>query len=179
MDYRAAADSGMLARMAHVDDISLLLTRELEGFRREVALHVDDESLWRTVPGFTNAVGNLALHVAGNLQHFVGAQIGGTGFVRNRDAEFATRSGARADVDRALVSAIEAVTHTLAGMTEMEFDEPMPGVPNGLRTTRGRFLMHLVAHTAFHLGQAGYARRVLTGEGASSASPLPLDVLGT
>ncbi len=169
----------MLARMPHVDDISLLLTRELDGFRREVALHADDEALWLRAPGVTNAAGNLALHVAGNLQHFVGALLGGTGYVRHREAEFAARRGTRADVDRALVSAIDAVRHTLAGMTDGELEQPMPGAPNGLRTTRGRFLMHLVSHTAFHLGQAGYARRLLTGEGASSAGPLPLDVLGT
>jgi len=170
---------GMLGCMPHVDDISLLLTRELEGFRREVALHADDESLWQTMPGVTNAAGHLALHVAGNLQHFVGALLGGTGFVRNREAEFATRSGTRADVDRALAAAIETVRRTLARATDAELEQPMPGAPAGLRTTRGRFLMHLVAHTAFHLGQAGYARRLQTGEGASSARPLPLDGLGT
>lgn len=143
-----------------------------------MALHPDDEALWQTMPGVTNAAGNLALHVAGNLQHFVGALLGATGFVRNRDAEFATRSGSRADVNRALVSAMDAVRNTLAGMTDAELDLPMPGAPNGLRTTRDRFLMHLVAHTAFHLGQAGYARRLQAGAGASSAGPLPLDVLG-
>lgn len=169
----------MLARMPHVNDISLLLTRELEGLRREVSLHADDETLWQTMPGVTNAVGNLALHVAGNLQHFVGAQLGATGFVRNRDAEFTARSGTRADVDRALTAAIETVQGTLARMTDAELEQPMPGAPAELRTTRGRFLLHLVAHTAFHLGQAGYARRLLTGDGASSAKPLPLDVLGT
>ena len=169
----------MLTRMPHVDNLSLLLTRELDGFRREVALHPDNEALWHAMPGVTNAPGNLALHVAGNLQHFVGALLGGTGFVRNRDAEFATRSGTRADVDCALASAIDAVQGTLARMSDADLEQPMPGAPNGLRTTRGRFLMHLVAHTAFHLGQAGYARRLHAGEGASSASPLPLDVLGT
>ncbi len=167
----------MLTRMPHVDDITLLLTRELEGFRREVALHTNDETLWQTMPGVTNAAGNLALHVAGNLQHFVGALLGGTGFVRDRDTEFATRNGTRADVDRALTAAIEAVQRTLTRATDAELEQPMPGAPAGLRTTRGRFLMHLVAHTAFHLGQAGYARRLQTGEGASSAKPLPLDVL--
>ena len=169
----------MLAGMPHVDDISLLLLRELEGMRREIALHPDDAALWRTMPGVTNPAGNLALHVAGNLQHFVGALLGGTGFVRDRASEFATRSGTRQDVDRALVAAIDAVRNTLSRMAGDDLDQPMPGAPNGLHTTRGRFLMHLVAHTAFHLGQAGYARRLLAGEGAASAGPLPLDVLGT
>lgn len=168
----------MLAGMPRVDDIRLMLVRELEGMRREVGLHADDAAPWQVGPGVTNAAGNLALHVAGNLQHFVGALLGGTGYVRHREAEFATRSGTRAEVDRELAAAIEAVQVTLARMTDDDLDQPMPGAPNGLRTMRGRFLMHLVAHTAFHLGQAGYVRRLLAGGSASSAGPLPLDLLG-
>ena len=54
----------------------------------------------------------------------------------------------------------------------------MPSAPNGMVVSSQLFLLHLVAHTAFHLGQAGYIRRVVTGDGRS-AGPLPLDRLGT
>ena len=79
------------------DDLSRLLERELETFARELELFPDDESLFKTLPGVGNSAGNLGLHVCGNLQHFVGAVLGGTGYVRNRDAEFAARSGRRDD----------------------------------------------------------------------------------
>jgi hypothetical protein len=59
------------------NDVTKLLIRELEGFKRELALFPDDESVWRTAPGVTNSAGNLALHVAGGLQYLVGAVLGG------------------------------------------------------------------------------------------------------
>ncbi len=65
-------------------DVRSLLVRELEGFKREIALFPDDASVWKTVPGVTNSAGNLAMHVAGGLQHFIGGVLGGSGYVRNR-----------------------------------------------------------------------------------------------
>lgn len=164
--------------MSQAEDLRCLLVRELEGFRREVALFPTDELLWRGAQGVTNPAGNLALHVAGNLQHFVGASLGGTRYVRNRDAEFSTRSGTRGQVDLELQAAIGAVTTTLAGLDDAALRHPMPGAPNAMAVRTGMFLLHLVAHTAFHLGQAGYLRRLLTGD-VSSAGPLPLNVLAS
>src|SRR5262245_46301849 len=107
-------------------DLSLLLARELEGVRREIELFSDDASLWRTLPGVTNAAGNLALHVAGNLQHYVGAVLGGTGYVRNRDAEFGRRSGSKADILAELDAAIKAVRTVLPGVSADRIDAPYP-----------------------------------------------------
>ena len=162
--------------MSQADDLRCLLVRELEGFRREVALFPTDELLWRCAPGVTNPAGNLALHVAGNLRHFVGASLGSTGYVRNRDAEFSTRSGTRGHLDVELQAAIGAVMTTLAGLDDAALQQPMPGAPNAMVVRTGMFLLHLVAHTAFHLGQVGYLRRLLTGD-PTSAGPVPLDVL--
>lgn len=162
--------------MSQAEDLGRLLVRELEGFRQEVALFPTDELLWRVAPGVTNPAGNLALHVAGNLQHFVGASLGGTRYVRERDAEFLTRSGTRGQVDLHLRAAIGAVTTTLAGLDDAALLQPMPGAPNAMVVRTGMFLLHLVAHTAFHLGQAGYLRRLLTTD-PTSAGPLPLNAL--
>ena len=79
------------------DDLRRLLVRELEAFAREVELFPDDASLWKTLPGVTNSAGNLALHVCGNLKHYLGGVLGGSGYVRNRDPEFASRAGSRDD----------------------------------------------------------------------------------
>jgi uncharacterized damage-inducible protein DinB len=162
--------------MSHTDDIARLLVRELEAFIREITLFPDDETPWRVLPGVTNAAGNLALHVAGNLQHFFGAALGQTSYVRNRELEFATRSGTREQLTRELRAAIHVVQSTLGRMDASALDRPMPGVPGELHARAGLFLLHLVAHTAFHLGQAGYLRRMLTGD-TTSASPLPLTAL--
>jgi uncharacterized damage-inducible protein DinB len=152
------------------DDISLLLSRELESFERELALFPDDESIWRTSDGVSNSAANLALHVSGNLRHFVGAVMGGTGYVRNRPEEFARRSGTRAEVVAEIADAVRTVRGVLATFTEAQLDVELtpPGVPAPI-TTR-RFLVHLCVHAGFHLGQAGYVRRLTMRDARSTGS---------
>ena len=157
-------------------DVRSLLVRELEGFKREIALFPDDASVWKTLPGVTNSAGNLAMHVAGGLQHFIGGVLGGSGYVRNREFEFSRTSGTRAEVMAELDTAIAIVRDVVPRLSEQqlgaEFPEPLMG--KQLRT--GLFLMHLCAHAGFHLGQAGYVRRALTGDFRTSG-PLPLQAL--
>ncbi len=158
---------------ALLDDVRRLLARDLAGFSREIEQFDDDESVWRTVPGVTNSAGTLALHVCGGLQHFIGGALGSTGYIRDREAEFASRGGSRASL-RALIEQTSAVVdRTLASLSDEILAQPMP-VPVGpyqLRT--GLFLMHLAVHLGFHLGQAGYVRRMVTGKGTST-DPIPL-----
>jgi uncharacterized damage-inducible protein DinB len=153
-----------------IDDIRRMMGRELEAFAREVELFPDDSSLWRTLPGVTNSAGNLALHVCGNLRHFVGAVLGGTGYVRDRPAEFATRAGRRADVARQLRETAEVVAGALTRVPESALATPYPEPHDGVQLPCGRFLMHLCVHLAFHLGQAGYLRRALTGDARTSGA---------
>jgi hypothetical protein len=157
-------------------DLGRMLVRELDGFRREVALFPDDNSLWTTVRGVTNSAGNLALHVAGNLQHFVGVVLGGSSYRRNRDDEFGRKSGTRAEVMSEIEAAIAAVRAVLPDLSEAQLDAVFPEAVMGTRLPTRRFLIHLCAHAAFHLGQAGYVRRVVTGESRSSGS-LPVEAL--
>ena len=157
-------------------DLMALFTRELDGFKRELGLLPDDDSLWRTVPGITNPAGNLALHVAGGLQYLLGAVLGHNGYVRDREAEFSRRSGTRSEVIAELDRALAVVREVLPQLSETtlaaEFPEPVLGV----RFHTSRFLLHLCAHAAFHLGQAGYLRRAMT-EDSTSSGPLPLGPL--
>jgi uncharacterized damage-inducible protein DinB len=153
-----------------IDDVRRILTRELEAFAREVELFPDDLSLWKTLPGVTNSAANLALHVCGNLKHFVGAVLGGTGYVRERPAEFDTRAGRREDVARQLRETAEVVEKVLARVPESALAEPYPEPHDGVQLPCGRFLLHLSVHLAFHLGQAGYLRRALTGDARTSGA---------
>src|ERR1043165_3701151 len=80
-----------------ISHLQTLISRELDALTREVRHYPDDESLWKAVPGCPNTGGNLTLHLVGNLRHFIGAELGSTGYVRNRDAEFSTRGGISRD----------------------------------------------------------------------------------
>jgi hypothetical protein len=159
------------------EDVKTLLAREIDGFKRELDLFPDDESIWRTATGVTNSAANLALHVAGGLQYLVGTVLGRGHYVRDRDAEFSRRTGTRADVvaelDRARAVVCDVVPSLPQHVIDAEFPEPV----FGLTFTTRVFLIHLCAHAAMHLGQAGYLRRLLSGD-ARSSGPLPLSALG-
>jgi hypothetical protein len=147
-----------------------ILCRDLDSFIREVELYPDDTTLWKTLPGIANSGGNLALHGAGNLLHFIGAILGGTGYVRNRDLEFSRRSGTRSEVVAELVRARDVIRAVLDRMNDEDFSRPYPEVVSGRRFITGDFLLHLATHLVFHLGQAGYLRRALTGDATSSGA---------
>jgi hypothetical protein len=152
------------------DDIRRVMARELEAFAREVELFPDDAALWRTVPGVANSAGNLALHVCGNLKHFVGAVLGGSGYVRNREAEFAARSGRREDVARQVRETAGVVSTVLSRLPATVLEAPYPEAHDGVQLRCDTFLLHLSVHLAFHLGQAGYLRRALTGDARTSGA---------
>ena len=154
-------------------DFALSLARELEGFKRELALFPDDASVWKTVPGITNSAGNLALHLSGNLQYFIGTLLGRTGYIRNRELEFGRTSGSRAEIYAELDAAIAVVRAVLPAVSDATLDQEFPEAVMGSKFRTGTFLVHLCSHAGFHLGQAGYLRRMVTGD-ATSSGPIPL-----
>jgi uncharacterized damage-inducible protein DinB len=122
-----------------------------------------DDLLWRRVPGLTNVGGTLVLHIAGNVQHFLGARLGGTGYVRHRDAEFARRDVTRPTMLAELDRAAEAVRAGLSGLHDSQLADEFPDLIGGMRFRTGDYLLHLTTHLAYHLGQVDYHRRMVTG----------------
>jgi hypothetical protein len=151
--------------------LSALYSRDLAAFRRTVEAFPDDRGPWAEIPGVPNTAGTLALHAAGNLRHFVGAALGGTGYVRDRAAEFARRDVPRAELVAGLVEAEREVQATLAALDPAALEREHPAGPTGLRVTTGDFLLHLATHLSFHLGQADIHRRAVTGD-ATSVNPV-------
>jgi uncharacterized damage-inducible protein DinB len=120
--------------------------------------------VWRAIPGTPNTAGTLALHLAGNLQHFFGAILGRDGYVRNRDAEFARRDVPRRELLSGLDAAIASVERTLGALGAATRDGAYPE-PIAKRTVPTEaFLLHLATHLAYHLGQIDYHRRSVTGD---------------
>ena len=150
--------------------IARILERDLETLKREIAAFHDDHSVWALAPGIANSAGTLALHLAGNLRHFLGGVLGRSGYVRNRDHEFAARGLSRDALIGELDSALTAVRATFAGKPiDLAADFP-EAVGGGYRVTTGDWLIHLATHLAFHLGQVGYLRRIVTGSPTSTAA---------
>lgn len=149
--------------------VSAMIVRELGTMRDELLAYDVEADIWRTPPGISNPTGTLALHVAGNLRHFIGAKLGATGYVRDRDAEFSARDVPRATIVDRLDVAAREVAMTLEALPSSRLEARMDlGFPGGQHPMVGDFLVHLVAHLAFHVGQAGYHRRLVTGDDRST-----------
>jgi hypothetical protein len=144
-----------------------LLLRELATTRRELEAYEHEADIWACPPGIQNSAGTLALHIAGNLQHFIGAQLGGTGYVRDRDGEFGKRDVPRAELDADLARAAESVAKTLDALDPARLEQPYALEVAGVRPPTGVFLYHLAVHLGYHLGQMDYHRRLVTGQGAT------------
>ena len=159
--------------------VERLLVRELETVKREIAGVPEDAQLWATVPGVTNSIGNLTLHLCGNLCHFVGAKLGGTGYVRNRDAEFSSRDVPRAELLRRLDETISAVRQSLGVLRDGNLIRAYPETVGGkYYVVTGDFLVHLATHLAYHVGQIDYLRRTLTGS-STSVGPIGIGEMAT
>jgi hypothetical protein len=163
-------------RIVFIEHIHHIMVRELEGMKRELLAYPDQTDIWRSMPGLPNAAGTIALHVAGNLQHFVGAQLGESGFVRDREAEFSRRDVPAAGIVAELDEAIGALNEAFSSLEEDAMDRPYPQEIVGVRPTAGEFLVHLVAHLGYHLGQIDYHRRCVTENSASAGVLSPRDL---
>lgn len=145
------------------ESLAAIFSRELTTLRMEIEAYPTDAALWRMLPGIANSGGTLALHLTGNLQHFIGAVLGKSGFVRNRDAEFALRNLSRAELVRQTEAAKAVVSQTLQALDPAHLLEPYPEPVAKVQLDTGDFLVHLSAHLSYHLGQLDYHRRIVTG----------------
>lgn len=158
------------------DSIGHFLRRELGSLRRELEAYPDEKLLWALPPGLPNSAGTLALHLSGNLRHYIGAVLGGDGYVRHRDEEFAARDLPRAVLLGQIAAAEAAVESTLPHLSEEQMSRPFPEPIREHHLQTRELLIQLAVHLAYHLGQVSYHRRLVTGNvegvGALSAADL-------
>ncbi|MFQ5535921.1 MAG: DinB family protein [Gemmatimonadota bacterium] len=143
-----------------------VMGRELGRVEEEVRAFSREEELWHVPAGVRNSAGTLALHLAGNLEHFVGAVLGGTGYVRDREEEFGARDLPAHEVIRRIRACRERVVATLEGMDDAFLLAPYPGrMPPFMApgAPAAAFLTHLTWHLGWHLGQMNYVRRITAG----------------
>jgi uncharacterized damage-inducible protein DinB len=134
----------------------------LEGQRDAVkaaAEPLSEADFWRKPVEPGNSVGHLVLHLAGNLNHFVGGQLGGSGYVRDREREFTeTNPPAKAAALAGLDAAVATFRRVVGNLSAEALLAPHPEARFG---TVVNALVHLVAHFALHRGQISYIARLL------------------
>ena len=146
-----------------VEIVARLLQRELRTLRQQVELYPDDRSLCVELTGSRNPGGNLALHLCGNLQHFIGGVLGGSGYVRDREAEFQRRDLNRAELLREIDTTMQIVDKTLRSLRPERWEAEFPLEIAGQRLSTPMFLTHLCVHLGYHLGQLDAHRRAISG----------------
>jgi uncharacterized damage-inducible protein DinB len=151
-----------------------VIARDLTALREQVRAYEREEDLWVCPDGIPNSAGTLVLHLVGNMQHFIGAQLGNTGYVRDREAEFSARNVARADLETGIQQAVATVNATFEQLEPSDLEQEFPLELAGCRLTTGLFMTHLATHLAYHLGQIDYHRRVVTKRSeAAGAQSIP------
>ncbi|MEP1032948.1 DinB family protein [Ekhidna sp.] len=142
-------------------DFKSLFIRDLDRLMDELETYTSEESLWIKVDGINNSAGNLFMHLCGNLQHFIGAVLANSGYERKRDFEF----NGRVTIDE-LKTDIQETKRVLEDYFQNEsntaYDKEYPLQPFGYTMTINYFLMHLLGHLNYHLGQINYHRRILS-----------------
>ena len=144
-----------------------LYERDLNKLKAEIEQYADEADLWKTSGGITNSAGNLCLHLTGNLKHFIGAVLGGSGYVRDRDAEFAFGGISQADLLADIDSTAAAVKSTLQKLTAEDMAKVYPIEVFGHPMTTEYLVTYLTTHFNYHLGQINYHRRLLEVKGSA------------
>ena len=144
-----------------VDTLVKLFNRDLKALKTELEAYKDEKNLWIVSAAIKNSAGNLSLHLVGNLNTFIGASLGNTGYVRQRDLEFSLKNVPRTELVKQIDTTIEVVENTLKSLTETDLKkEYKRRVLEDTMTTQ-YFLIHLTMHLSYHLGQINYHRRLL------------------
>lgn len=159
--------------MSSTSNLSALVNQSLathyDRVRRRVRALVEPlstEQLWRRPFPYGNSVGHLLLHLTGNLNYYVGAQIAGTGYVRDRPREFSdTSCRPTGEVLRDFDQAVDMVLATLAKQGEADWPAPYQGVGADDVTDRLTIFVRCAAHADHHAGQMIYLCKQITLEG--------------
>ena len=138
-----------------------LFERDLQKLKTEIDLYKDEDNLWVVKEGISNSAGNLCLHLIGNLNHFIGATLGNTGYIRHRDDEFSLKNIPRQDLITNLDNCILVIHETLQKLTAADLEKDFPLEKHGTIVDTGNMLIHLYGHLSYHLGQINYHRRLL------------------
>jgi uncharacterized damage-inducible protein DinB len=143
------------------ESLIALYTRDLNKLKEELSLYKNEGTIWKTAPGISNSTGNLTLHLIGNLNHFIGATLGGSDYVRDRDAEFAEKYIPRHTLIDNIDATIGVIIDVLGSLSNSDLDKEFPLAIQNKKSSTGNMLIHLFGHLSYHLGQINYHRRLL------------------
>jgi uncharacterized damage-inducible protein DinB len=138
-----------------------LFHRDLGKLKQEISAYRNEQKLWYIEKGIANSGGNLCLHLIGNLNAYIGAELGKTGYNRDRPLEFSAKGVPQQKLLQMIDDTATVVDAALGKLTDQDLENEYPQLVFEQKTTTGYFLAHLATHLTYHLGQINYHRRLL------------------
>lgn len=141
--------------------LKTLFNRDLNRLKSEIDSYQDENKIWHIEKSISNSAGNLCLHLIGNLNTYIGAQIGNTNYIRNRELEFSDKFVPKTALIDQIDATITVINNTLNQLTDEDFKQEHPYLVFENKTSVAYLLIHLTTHLTYHLGQINYHRRLI------------------
>ncbi|MBF4506023.1 DinB family protein [Flavobacterium sp. JLP] len=144
-----------------IETLKTLFNRDLHKLKVEIESYQNESQIWAIDKNISNSGGNLCLHLIGNINTYIGAEIGKTRYIRNRPLEFSIKDIPRSELINKIEETILVVNNAFNTLTEADLEKIYPQIVFEKEMTTGFFLVHLSTHLGYHLGQINYHRRLV------------------
>ena len=144
-----------------VNSIKSIFIRDLSKLKGEIESYPNENSIWEIRSDINNSAGNLTLHLIGNLNTYIGAELNKTGYIRNRELEFTRKNVPRVQLIKSIEATINVIENVLDQLSVTDLKKEYPTLIWEKKTSTEYVLIHLTTHLAYHLGQINYHRRLL------------------
>jgi len=136
-----------------IETLTKLFLRDLEKLKTEITSFKDEKKMWEISGDIKNSAGNLCLHICGNLQHYIGAVLGNSGYIRKRDEEFSRKNVPIKELVEEIEKTKIIVESTLDKLDNTILQKIYPVNKHGYEMTTEFYLTHLTSHLNYHLGE--------------------------
>lgn len=144
-----------------IETVKSLFERDLNRLKKEIELYQEESNIWKIEKNIANSAGNLCLHLLGNLNTYIGKEIGRTNYVRNREQEFSLKNVPRTELLDKIDETIRVINQSFENLKESALQDEYPILVFEEKTSTGYLLIHLTTHFTYHLGQINYHRRLI------------------
>lgn len=147
-----------------IETLKILFNRDLKRLKNEIEQYNNEADTWKINGQINNSAGNLCLHLVGNLNTYIGKELGGTNYTRNRELEFSLKNVPRQELIKKVENTIEMINQTLDNFDKNLLETEYPILVFDHKTSTEYLLVHLTTHLTYHLGQINYHRRLIENE---------------
>jgi uncharacterized damage-inducible protein DinB len=144
-----------------IETLQSLFNRDLNKLKLEIESYQTESQIWIVEKNISNSAGNLCLHLIGNINTYIGAELGNTDYIRDRPLEFSTKDIPQQELISKIEETITVVNNTFNSLEDTDLEAIYPQIVFEKEMTTGFFVVHLSTHLAYHLGQINYHRRLL------------------